>query len=246
MPAWLMTLALAALASWRVSWRLARSPSVARRRGGHEPLAARRCRPWRWCSSATVVSLLVGLPLGVWAAKSDTRQPRRAAGARFHADDARLRLPDPGGDVLRAGQGAGHHRHHHLLDAAGRAPDQPRHPPGAQGAGGGGARLRLHAAAAPVQGADPERAAVDHGGREPEHHARPVDGGHRLDDRRRRPRQRGAARHPASGHGPRLRRRHRRRAAGDHPRPHHPELRRGAAPELRERLRALFSRKAVA
>ena len=70
------------------------------------------------------------------------------ADPRRHADDAHLRLPDPGGDALRPRQDSGPDRGGDLRRAAGDPAYQPRHPPsGPGGAGGGGTP------SAPVPGA---------------------------------------------------------------------------------------------
>ncbi len=71
-PAWLMTLALAALASWRVSWRFGVFTVGSLGVVVGMNLWTQTISTLALVLSATLVSLLIGLPLGIWAAKSDT------------------------------------------------------------------------------------------------------------------------------------------------------------------------------
>jgi len=71
-PAWLMTLALAVLASWRVSWRFGAFTITSLGLVVGMNLWPQTISTLALVLSATVVSLLLGLPLGIWAAKSDT------------------------------------------------------------------------------------------------------------------------------------------------------------------------------
>jgi len=71
-PAWLLTALLAALALWRVGWRfgLFTLASLALLTG--MSLWAESMDTLALVLAATVVSLLFGLPLGIWSARSDT------------------------------------------------------------------------------------------------------------------------------------------------------------------------------
>ena len=103
-------------------------------------------------------------------------------------DPAALRLPDPGGGVLRHRAPDRGHRHHHLRGAPDGAPDPARASEGLAGDRGSGKDERLHQLPAPVPGAAPERAQRAAAGRQPGHHAVPGDGGDRGVHRRRGPR----------------------------------------------------------
>ena len=51
--------------------------------------------------SSTLISLLLGVPLGIWTREEQVRRDGGAPRARPDADDARLRLPDSGRDAVR-------------------------------------------------------------------------------------------------------------------------------------------------
>ena len=127
---------------------------------------------------ATFISVLIGIPPGILAAQQPPARGTDAA-AGHHADHAQLRVPDPGADAIRPGQGAGDLRHRDLCRAAADPPHRPRHPPGRQRGDGGGQRLRRQPLAAAVRRAVAAGPAEHHGGDQPDHHDGPVDGGDR-------------------------------------------------------------------
>jgi hypothetical protein len=153
------------------------------------------------------------------AGQQRPRPADHAARARRDADHARLRVPRAGGDAVRHRQRAGRDRDDHLRARAAGAPHQPGPAPGAARPDRGRARLRRLALADAGEGAVAAGHAVDHGGHQPGADAVAVDGGDRFDDRGRRPRPDGAARHRPARHGPGDRGRPGHRAAGDFARP---------------------------
>src|SRR5690606_40131463 len=99
------------------------------------------------------------------------------------SDDARVRLPGPGGDAVQHWHGSWSHRDDHLCPAAHHPPDQPGPAPGAGRGGGGGDLLWLHPYAAAVESAVAPGFAHHYGGPQPDHHAVLVYGGHRRPHR---------------------------------------------------------------
>ena len=79
------------------------------------------------------LSILVAVPMGVWASQNDRLDTLVRPILRRDADDAELRLPRARDRVLQPRQRPGGHRHPDLRGAARRAPDQPGHPPAAGG-----------------------------------------------------------------------------------------------------------------
>ena len=77
--------------------------------------------------AAAAVSMAIGVPLGIWAAHKPKVYRVAAAGARPDADDADLRLSDPGADPVRPRQRARPDRHHHLRHPDAGAADLSRH-----------------------------------------------------------------------------------------------------------------------
>jgi glycine betaine/proline transport system permease protein len=68
-PSWLMTLALAVLAAWRVTWRFAAFTVIALGLVVGMNLWAPTMSTLALVLSATLVSLCLGLPVGIWAGK---------------------------------------------------------------------------------------------------------------------------------------------------------------------------------
>ena len=93
-----------------------------------------------------------------------------------HADHSRSGLLHSDRPLLRDPTGSGHHRHRHLLTAAGGETDHPRHRGCAPSIGGGGRDVRLHATADSVQGAVADGDALHHDRGQPDDHDGP---GHR-------------------------------------------------------------------
>ena len=79
-------------------------------------------------SAAVLLSLAIGVPIGLFAGRNDRILRAHHPGARRHADRARLRLPDAGGDPLLGRPGGGRDLHDDLRDPAGRAHHRARHP----------------------------------------------------------------------------------------------------------------------
>ncbi|MCB1997265.1 MAG: hypothetical protein KDG57_15560, partial [Rhodoferax sp.] len=75
----------------------------------------------------TVVALVLGVPIGVLASRSDRLQRHDHAGAGRDADHAQLRLPDPGGDAAGHRPRAGRDRGGDLRHPAGDPLHQPGH-----------------------------------------------------------------------------------------------------------------------
>ena len=81
------------------------------------------------CGLSVLIACLIGIPIGVWAARNE-RVHRVAQVARRHpADPAGLRLSDPGGDAVPGRRLRRHARRRRLLDRAGDPLHRPRHPP---------------------------------------------------------------------------------------------------------------------
>ena len=91
--------------------------------------------------AAVLLSLLVAIPLGIWAGLSDRVDPGRDAGARPHADDADVRLPGAADAVLPDRPGLGDDRDPDLRGAAGDPAHRARDPLGAAGERRGGRSL---------------------------------------------------------------------------------------------------------
>ena len=129
--------------------------------------------------AATVVALAIGIPIGIIAAKSDAVE----AVIRPILDVAQTMpafvylVPI----VVLLGIGAGPALIATVIFAMppGREADHARHPAGAQGHGGGCARLRGDPLADALQGGASAIAQDDHGRGQPGHHALALDGGHR-------------------------------------------------------------------
>ena len=118
---------------------------------------------------AVIISLAIGLPLGVFGARN-----RMGDNVMRPILDAMQTMPsfvlpaarDP---LLRAGQAGRDLRHRHLRRASGHPADEPRHPPGVTGGSRGRPRLRVVPVAGADEGPDPDGAADDHGGHQPDH-----------------------------------------------------------------------------
>ena len=78
--------------------------------------------------AAVVLSLLVGIPLGILAGRSERFAARDHAGARRDADRARLRVPDAGRDPLLGRPRRGGDHDDDLRDPARRPDHGARHP----------------------------------------------------------------------------------------------------------------------
>jgi len=70
-PGWLLTLALAALALWRVGWRFALFTLASLSLLAGMNLWPESINTLALVLAATLVSLAIGLPLGIWAARRD-------------------------------------------------------------------------------------------------------------------------------------------------------------------------------
>ena len=81
--------------------------------------------------AAAFLCVLIGIPAGDLVRQEPARLQRGPAGARFHADDAGVRLPDPDHRLLRHRQAAGGAGHAGVRDAAGHPADRAGHPRGA-------------------------------------------------------------------------------------------------------------------
>jgi glycine betaine/proline transport system permease protein/glycine betaine/proline transport system substrate-binding protein len=145
-----------------------------------------------WSEMLTTLSIvLASVPVGVGAGAShrsagllfQTGRADRPADSGRHADDAGLRLFDPGVAVLRYGRPGRRDRHGDLRHCPGDPPDLLRHPERRSRGGGGGGRLRFHPMADAVEGADSPGASHHHDRRQPDVDDGHGDGGHLLDDR---------------------------------------------------------------
>jgi glycine betaine/proline transport system permease protein len=72
LPVWLVVAALALLGGWRVGWRFALFTAAALALVVSLELWRETMSTLALVVSATLVSLLVGLPIGIWAARNDT------------------------------------------------------------------------------------------------------------------------------------------------------------------------------
>ena len=145
--------------------------------------------------------IVIGLPTGIWLARSE-----RATSFVRPILDAMQTTPAfvylvPIVMLVRHRQRAGRGGDHHLRPAAVDPPDQPGYPAGSGRSGRGGALVRRLAAAVAVQGPASAGDADHHGRRQSDPDAGAFHGRHRVDDRRRRTRPDGAARHRPSRHG---------------------------------------------
>ena len=135
---------------------------------------------------------------------SQPHRPRDPeADPRLHADDAGVRLPDPGDHLLLDRRRSRCRLDRHLRSAAGCATDRARHPRGGLRDGRGRTRVRCDPRSDPPRHPAAARDAHHHGGRQSGHHARAVDGGRRRHRRGGRPGQGSGAvdldRQPAQG-----------------------------------------------
>ena len=142
---------------------------------------------------AVVISLAIGLPLGVIGARS-----RIGDNLMRPILDAMQTMPSfvyllPGILFFGLGKPAGIFATVIYAVPAGHPAHQSRHSPGFAGGGGGRSRLRLFPVAGAEQGPDPDGAAHDHGGHQPDHADGAGDGDHRQHGRGRRPRRQRAA-----------------------------------------------------
>ncbi|MEF8792268.1 ABC transporter permease [Thiohalorhabdus sp.] len=71
-PAWLLTLILAALGAWRVNWRFALFTILALALVVGMDLWRDTVATLALVLAATAVALVIGLPIGIWAARRDT------------------------------------------------------------------------------------------------------------------------------------------------------------------------------
>ena len=90
-------------------------------------------------SAAVLLSLAIGIPLGVFAGRYDRFHRAITPGARRDADRARVRLPDADRDPVLGRPGGGGDLHDDLRDPAGGADHGARHPRRDEGLGRGGA-----------------------------------------------------------------------------------------------------------
>ena len=186
----------------------ASSPSPASPSSTPSSCGTTRCRPSRWCSSPRIITLVIAVPLGIWASRSERVSARDPAGAGLHADDARDGLPDPRHPLLRRRRRPRHRRHHRssrcrpgvrMTELGIRQVDEEL----VEAADAFGTTSARHPAARPAAA----RPAHDHGRHQPGHHAGlsmvviagMVGGGglggavyQAIGQRRRRPRLRGA------------------------------------------------------
>lgn len=133
---------------------------------------------------ATVISVLIGIPLGILSARSN-----RLRSVLMPLLDIMQTMPSfvyliPVLMLFRPGQGAGDFRHGDLRRAAADSPHRPGHSPSRRRSHGSHQRLWRQPLAAAVRRATAAGAAKHHGRYQPDHHDGVVDGGHRLDDRR--------------------------------------------------------------
>ena len=129
--------------------------------------------------AATVVALVIGIPIGIIAAKSGAIE----TAVRPILDIAQT-MPAfvylvPIVVLLGIGAGPGPDRDGHLRHASRRKADDAWHPAGAQGHRGSCARFRGDPLADALQGGASAVAQDDHGRGQPGHHALALDGGHR-------------------------------------------------------------------
>ena len=92
--------------------------------------------------SSVIVCMGFGVPIGIACAHRPRLYAFAPAGARPDADAADLRLPDPGDRLLRHRHGAGADRDDDLRHPGADPAHLPRHHHDAEGAEGGGPRLR--------------------------------------------------------------------------------------------------------
>ena len=170
--------------------------------------------------AAVLLSLAIGVPIGVLAGRRERVPPRDHPWARRDADRARLRLPDADRDPVLGGPRRGRDLHDDLRDPAGGAHHRARDPRRHQGFRRGGARVRLDLGADPFQGAAPVGAPPAAAVGQPDDHVRALAGRDRRPDRRQGARRRGHQR-PLLERGARDPRRHRDRDHGDRARPRH-------------------------
>ncbi len=171
-------------------------------------------------SAAVLLSLFVGVPIGIVAGRSDGFYR-----AITPALDAMQIVPAfaylmPIVILFSVGPGGGRDLHDDLRDPARRAHHGARHPRGHLGRGRGGERVRLDPRADPLQGPAAAGSPPDPAGAQPDDHVRALAGRDRRPDRRPRPRRRrdqrpllerrarDPRRHSDRDHGDRARSRH--------------------------------------
>ena len=175
---------------------------------------------------AVALAVLIAVPIGILAGRSDTVDraaaplPRRGPGA------AGVRLPDPRDRPVQRGPRAGPGGVRDLRRPGRHPPDQPGHPSGAGRDRRGRRRLRRHTPTGTVEGAGATRRTQHHARRQPGDHDEPLDG-HRGRSGRLRGLGAGCGEGPHEESvrvGDRPGRRDLHRAVGGRPRPHHPGL----------------------
>ena len=140
--------------------------------------------------AAVSLSLLVGIPLGIAAGRSDRFNRVDHAGSRRHADHPGVRIPDADRDPLLSRAGRRRDHDDDLRDPP-RDPDhRARHPrrPGKHGRGRAGDGL--DEATDPAEGAAAARTTDAAARRQPDDYVRSLDGRHCRADRRQGPRRR--------------------------------------------------------
>ena len=78
--------------------------------------------------AAVALSLVIGIPIGIWAGRIAARAPHDHAGARRDADHPRVRVPDAGRDPVLGRPGRGGDLHDDLRRPARRPDHRARHP----------------------------------------------------------------------------------------------------------------------
>ena len=168
---------------------------------------------------AVALSLLVGVPLGIVAGRSDRFNRFDHAGARRDADHPGVRVPDAGRHLLLRRPGRRGDHDDGLLGAACGADHGARDPQRAGEHGRGGAGARVDRAAGALEGAAAARAPAAAAVGQPDDPVRALDGRDRRPDQHRgRPRRAGDER-AQLGPGARDPRRRGDRRDGDRARP---------------------------
>ena len=147
--------------------------------------------------AGVLLSLLIAIPVGIWAGRRPKVEAALGPDPRRFADDSVLRLHHPGCDPVHGGTGAGTHRLGALRDRARDQNHSPRNQTGAIREHRGFADVRCHPPSDHVRRADPSRLSHHHGRREPGDHDGAGDGDHRRSGRGRGPRIRDG---PSSHH----------------------------------------------
>ena len=198
------------------------------------------------CGLSVIIACLIGIPIGVWAARNRSRAPSSAGGGRHPADPACIRLSDPRCDAVPRRRLRRDARGRSLLGRAGDPLYRPRHRSDRPLADRSRPRGRLHPRPAAAQGPAAARAAGDHARGQPDHHDGALDAGDHCAGRHPRARPGGLHRADQSGRWSRPGRGRVRRVHRDDRRPSDRAVGGGAQAPARHRLMMAMTSEAAA